>query len=81
MSPVNLLPMCPVRTFPISPFPHFPISPFPHFPLTPISLANTTKPRAQKELVVGETYVFRVAASGGSTGQSYWSPEVIRGAA
>jgi hypothetical protein len=45
------------------------------------NLANTTKPRAQKELVVGETYVFRVAASGGSTGQSYWSPEVIRGAA
>lgn len=44
-------------------------------------LANTTKPRAQKELAVGETYVFRVAASGGSTGQSYWSPELIRGAA
>jgi hypothetical protein len=44
-------------------------------------LTNTTKPRAQKELVVGETYVFRVAASGGSTGQSYYSPEVIRGAA
>ncbi len=44
-------------------------------------LANTTKPRAEKPLVLGETYVFRVAAFGGSTGQSYFSPEVIRGAA
>jgi hypothetical protein len=45
------------------------------------TLANTTKARAEKTLVPGETYVFRVAAFGGSTGQSNWSPEVIRGAA
>ena len=44
-------------------------------------LANTTKANAEKQLATGETYVFRVAASGGSTGQSYYSPEVIRGAA
>lgn len=45
------------------------------------TLANTTKANAEKQLAPGETYVFRVAASGGSTGQSYWSPEVIRGVA
>ena len=33
------------------------------------------------DMVVGRTYVFQVAALGGATGQSPWSPEVIRAAA
>ncbi len=43
---------------------------------------NTSKTSYFMEnMEVGETYVFRVAAQGGSTGQSPWSDEVIRGAA
>jgi len=44
-------------------------------------LSNTRKTKAEKQLATGETYVFRVAASGGSTGQSYYSAEIVRGAA
>lgn len=34
-----------------------------------------------QNMEVGKTYVFRIATSGGSSGQSDWSPEVKRGAA
>ena len=44
-------------------------------------LANTTKTRFETLLSTGENYVFRVAAFGGSTGQSYYSAEVVRRAA
>jgi hypothetical protein len=41
---------------------------------------STSKARFEKQFVLGETYVFRVATEG-TNGLSYWSPEVIRGAA
>lgn len=45
-------------------------------------LPGTTKTKLQiPNMDVGKTYVFQVAAVGGSTGQSYWSPEVVRAAA
>ena len=47
-----------------------------------VQVKNTSKTSYFMEnMEVGETYVFRVAAQGGSTGQSPWSAEVIRGAA
>jgi hypothetical protein len=39
-----------------------------------------TKPHFEKQFTVGDTLVFRVATQG-TQGLSYWSPEVIRGAA
>jgi hypothetical protein len=42
-----------------------------------VSRAKTELP----DMTVGTTYVFQVAALGGSTGQSPWSAEVIRAAA
>lgn len=46
------------------------------------ALPNSDKSKLQiPNMDVGKTYAFRVAASGGSTGQSYWCPEVIRAAA
>ena len=45
-------------------------------------IKNTSKCSLQLEnMEVGKTYVFRLASQGGSTGQSPWSAEVIRGAA
>ena len=45
-------------------------------------IKNTTKTTLTLEnMEVGKTYVFRFATQGGSTGQSPWSAEVIRGAA
>jgi hypothetical protein len=45
-------------------------------------IKNTGKTSLLLEnLEVGVTYVFRIASQGGSTGQSPWSAEVIRGAA
>jgi hypothetical protein len=45
-------------------------------------LKRNTKPRLELEhLDIGTTYVFQVAAAGGDTGQSPWSPEVKRTAA
>lgn len=41
---------------------------------------STGKARFEKQFVLGETYVFRVATQG-TNGLSYWSPEIIRGAA
>lgn len=47
-----------------------------------VQVKNTSKTSYFMEnMEVGETYVFRVAAQGGSTGQSPWSAEVVRGAA
>lgn len=46
-----------------------------------VQLANTTKTRFQTNLPKGETWVFRVAAFGGSTGQSAYGAEVVRGSA
>jgi hypothetical protein len=45
-------------------------------------IKNTSKTTLQLEnMEVGKTYIFRLASQGGSTGQSPWSAEVIRGAA
>jgi hypothetical protein len=45
-------------------------------------IKNTTRASLFLEnMELGQTYVFRIASQGGSTGQSPWSPEVIRGAA
>ena len=45
-------------------------------------IKNTSKTYLLLEnMVVGKVYVFRIATQGGSTGQSPWSAEVIRGAA
>ena len=43
---------------------------------------NTSKTSLfQENMEVGETFAVRIATQGGSTGQSPWSAEVIRGAA
>lgn len=45
-------------------------------------IKNTSKASLTLEnLTLGETLVFRIASQGGSTGQSPWSAEVIRGVA
>ena len=45
-------------------------------------IKNTSKTTVTLEnMEVGKTWVFRLASQGGSTGQSPWSAEVIRGAA
>jgi hypothetical protein len=45
-------------------------------------IKNTSKANLTLEnLTLGETLVFRIASQGGSTGQSPWSAEVIRGVA
>ena len=45
-------------------------------------LKRAGKPKLDlQDMVIGTTYVFQVATAGGDTGQSPWSPEVIRTAA
>ena len=47
---------------------------------SPFKTASSTKLKIEG-LTLGEVYAFRIAAIGGSTGQSDWSAEVVRMAA
>jgi hypothetical protein len=47
---------------------------------TPVKTSSTVKVKFDG-LTLGKVYAFRIAAVGGSTGQSDWSAEVVRMAA
>ena len=48
---------------------------------TTLATVNNAKPYTVSNLVLGKMYAFRVAANGGTSGQSFWSAEVSRMAA